>query len=56
MAKRERGLTEVVIDQPIPLPSANKVILELIQYADKEYDEYSDLPVVEMMEHFKGAK
>lgn len=36
-----------------PRPSDNKVILELIQYDEKEYSMYQDLPITELIAHIK---
>lgn len=36
-----------------PLPSENKVILDLITYNENDYWKHSDLPVTEMLSHFK---
>jgi magnesium transporter len=38
----------------IPRPSESKVILELIQYNEKEYSKYEDLPVVETIANIKA--
>ncbi len=34
-------------------PSENSVLLEMIQYNDKEYVKHADLPVTELIAHFK---
>ncbi|MFM8913774.1 MAG: CorA family divalent cation transporter, partial [Flammeovirgaceae bacterium] len=38
----------------MPRPSESKVILELIQYNEKEYAKYEDLPVTELIGHIKS--
>lgn len=50
MAKRKK-INELVAVSPHP--SENKVILELIQYDDKEYMKFSDLPVEELIQGLK---
>lgn len=42
-----------LIPNDIPLPSQSKVILELIQYNDKEYAKYEDIPVTEIIANIK---
>jgi magnesium transporter len=37
-----------------PKPSESKVILELIQYNEKEYSKHEDLPIVEMIANIKA--
>ena len=50
MAKRKK-INELVAVSPHP--SESKVILELIQYDDKEYIKFSDLPVEELIQGLK---
>jgi len=50
MAKRKK-INELVAVSPHP--SENKVILELIQYDDKDYLKFSDLPVEELIQGLK---
>ncbi len=38
----------------MPHPSESKVILELIQYNEKEYTKYQDLPVAELVDQIKS--
>jgi magnesium transporter len=47
---RKKKLTLVSND---PRPSDSKVILELIQYDEKEYGMYQDLPITELIAHIK---
>ncbi|HAC23289.1 MAG TPA: magnesium and cobalt transport protein CorA [Cytophagales bacterium] len=50
MAKRGR---RKLVHEPLPPPSQNRVILELIQYNEKEYAKHADLHVQEMLTYFK---
>jgi len=50
MAKRKK-INELSVVRPHP--SESKVILELIQYDDKEYLKFSDLPVEELIQGLK---
>lgn len=52
MAKRKK-INELVVVSPHP--SENKVILELIQYDDKDYLKFSDLPVEELLQGLKSG-
>jgi magnesium transporter len=39
-----------------PRPSESKVILELIQYNEKEYSKHEDLPITELIAHIKQSQ
>ncbi len=49
MARKKK----LVVRSNDPRPSDSKVILELIQYDEKEYSMYQDLPITELIAHVK---
>jgi magnesium transporter len=49
MARKKK----LVVHPNDPRPSDTKVILELIQYDEKEYSMYQDLPIIELIAHIK---
>ncbi|MCA4894554.1 MAG: magnesium/cobalt transporter CorA [Cytophagales bacterium] len=49
MARKKK----LVVRSNDPRPSDSKVILELIQYDEKEYSMYQDLPITELIAHIK---
>jgi magnesium transporter len=49
MARKKK----LVVRSNDPRPSDSRVILELIQYDEKEYSMYQDLPITELIAHIK---
>lgn len=52
MARKRKLVDEAVL----PHPSESRIILELIQYNEKEYARHADLPITEMITHFRNGQ
>lgn len=50
---KKSTVREAVLPAREPAPSTHNIILELIQYNEREYYKHADLPTAEMLTHFK---